>query len=197
MKELITTPSVSGNEGDLRAMIKEYSKEYVDDLRVDALGNLIAVKKGEGKGKIMIDAHMDQIGFAVSSITEEGLLKLTPIGGIFVPYSISQEVLILGEEPVEGVIQGIKRKKEENKFPELEALYVDIGAKDKSEAEKYVKLGQIACYFPTFKELCGKKVMGTGFDNRSSVYLLIEAIKEIEPKKYDLYLSSQLKRKLG
>ncbi len=198
LRELLTTPSVSGNEGDLRALIRGYIKPYVDEMRVDALGNLIAVKKGEGKRKIMIDAHMDEIGFLVSSVDEEGLVRLTPVGGVFVPYTIAQEVQILGEEPILGVVQGIRRKRgEEEKFPQLESLYVDIGAKDKKEAEKYVREGQVACYNQTFKEICGGKIMGTGLDNRSSVFLLIEAIKEVEAGKNDLYFVFASQEEVG
>src|SRR6056297_558674 len=91
-KEMCGIVGVSSGEEKIRELIEEDIKDYVDEIKVDTLGNLIAHKKGKGK-KIMLAGHMDQIGFIVSHITEDGFVKFSPIGGL-IPFTlISQRVI--------------------------------------------------------------------------------------------------------
>ena len=92
LKNLLSVYSPSGNENNIREFIKSEIKEYVDEMDVDALGNLIAIKKGNGK-KVMIAAHMDQIGLMVTDIDDKGFLRFTNVGGISPFVSLSQKVV--------------------------------------------------------------------------------------------------------
>ena len=167
LKELIKVHGVSGREGAVAKKISEMITPYVDEVSADALGNLIALKKGSGenKKKHMLCAHMDEIGFIVTFIEDSGFLRVATIGGIrFIP---SAYMPVVFENGVLGIVMP---EEELDKKEDYEAtrFYIDIGAKDKKDAEKRVKIGDCAVIEPTVRRLAGARV--TGRPRRSALW---------------------------
>ena len=139
IKELTNICGVSGDEGAVREYIREKIAPYADEITVDTIGNLIALKKGDSKKKIMLAAHMDEVGFIVSKINDKGYIEFKTVGGIDTRVMLSKKVVI-GKNKIPGVI-GIKaihlqEKSERKTMPKTRDLYIDIGAENKEEAEQ-------------------------------------------------------------
>ncbi len=181
----------SGHEEKVRQFIENEIKDYVDEIQVDVLGNLIARKKGPGK-KIMLAGHMDQIGFMVTYIDKNGFLRFTNIGGISPTISLSQRVIfnngtigVIGSEHLESA-----------KDLKLDKMYIDIGATSKEEAEKLVEIGDVCGYHhdATIDDL---KVISPSLDDRIGCYIMMETIKELKEVKNDLYFVFTVQEELG
>src|SRR5699024_3080746 len=147
LNDLTNVYSPSSNEDRIREFIENEIKDYVDEVEVDALGNLIARKKGNGK-KIMLAAHMDQIGLMITAIDKKGFLRFTNVGGISPDISLSQKVVF--ENGTVGVIY--TEPMEDSSRIELDKMYIDIGAFSKEEAEQKVKIGDICVYKSGYEE---------------------------------------------
>ena len=181
LKTLCELNGTSGREEDVRKYILERI-EGKCRIKVDALGNIIAFKEGKkrAKNKVMISAHMDEVGFIITYITDDGYLRFDCVGGIDEKVIVGRTVTV-GEKNVPGVI-GIKAihltdKADEGKVPEISAMYIDIGAADKKEAEKYVSVGDSA-YFITDFELFGEnKVKSKALDDRFGCSVMIDMIE--------------------
>ena len=133
LKELCETPGVPGREERLRAIVRRELTPLVNEVRVDALGNLLAVKRGSGAGKLMIAAHMDEIGFIVSFIDDQGFLRLQPIGGHDPRNMVGQRVLVCGETDLPGILYPARKPPhlqdpaDREKAPKIEEFFVDMG----------------------------------------------------------------------
>ncbi|WP_027340478.1 M42 family metallopeptidase [Halonatronum saccharophilum] len=182
LKRLSEAVGVSGCENEVRNIIREEIKDYVDEIRTDALGNLIVYKKGnKDKPKLMLAAHMDEIGLMISDITEDGLLSFKPVGGIDKRILVSKRVLV-GKKKIKGVI-GAKaihlQKPDERKKPlDYKELYIDIGSKSKEESEKLINLGDMATFDTKYKEIGSNIAKGKAFDDRIGCLSLIRILKE-------------------
>ena len=166
-------------------------EDYVDEIEVDALGNLIVRKKGNGK-KIMISAHMDQIGLMVTNIDEKGFLRFTNVGGISPFVSLSQKVVfengvvgIIDSEPVEDI----------GKL-KLENMYIDIGVFSKEEAESKINIGDV-CVYKTEYDENENVVSSKCIDDRVGCFVAIEAIKKIKDNVNDLYFVFTVQEEVG
>ena len=150
LRELTELNSVSGNENEIRKFIMEQIKPHVDDVKIDKIGNIIAYKKGKiEEPKIMVSAHMDEVGLLVNSINSEGLLGFTLVGDVDGRILMSKPVIV-GEKNIEGVI-GAKpihlQKSSERKKPlEYSELYIDIGTSSKEATEKLVSIGDYVSF---------------------------------------------------
>ncbi|MBQ7761708.1 MAG: M20/M25/M40 family metallo-hydrolase [Clostridia bacterium] len=189
LKKLMLTPSVSGREDKIREIIKKEVEPYVDEVITDPLGNLIAHKKGNGK-KIMFCAHMDEIGFFATYITDKGFIKISPIGGINFLASAFCEVV--SENGVPGVLVPEKS----GEMPTAETVYIDIGAKTKKQAEAKVSLGDFFVVKPSIKRLMNQRYVGRPFDDRVGCAILIEALKQTESQN-DLYFVFSTQEEVG
>ncbi|MDR7856191.1 M42 family metallopeptidase [Tissierella sp.] len=191
LKDLVGIYGPTSNEGIVREYISKEIKDFVDEIEVDALGNLIARKKGNGK-KVMISAHMDQIGLMVIDIDEKGFLRFTNVGGISPFISISQQVVF--ENGTRGVvysepIDDISKLK-------LENMYIDIGVFSKEEAEKKVSIGDICIYISEYGD--NENVVFTRYlDDRVGCFIAIEAIKSIQNPINDLYFVFSVQEEVG
>ncbi len=198
LKELCELDGVSGQEGAVRGFIKDKIKDYADSITIDSIGNIIALKKGRSSDKkIMLSSHTDEIGFIISAITEKGFLEFKTVGGIDTRVMISKRVRV-GKDKLSGVI-GMKaihlqKKSEREAVPEVSSLYIDIGAKDKAEAKKYVSLGDYAVFDTDFEEL-GDCVKAKAIDDRAGCAILLELIKE-KPW-YDTYFCFTSQEEVG
>lgn len=189
LKKLMLTPSVSGREDKIREIIKNEVAPYCDEVSVDALGNIIAHKKGNGK-RIMFGAHMDEIGYFATHITQNGLIKVSPVGGL--------NYLSCAYAPVvsEGGIKGVVGSKTAS-LPECADLFIDIGATSKKQAEKYVRVGDFFVHTPSITHLLGTRYVGRPFDNRVGCAILIEALKNVKSTDNDLYFVFTVQEEVG
>ncbi|NLY45254.1 MAG: M42 family metallopeptidase [Tissierella sp.] len=191
LNKIVKVYGPSSNEAKIREFITEEIKDFVDDIRIDALGNLIAHKKGNGK-RVMISAHMDQIGMMAIDIDDNGFIRFTNIGGISPVYSYGQKVVFengtIGAifcEPVDDLTK-----------VKLDKMYIDIGAFSKEEAEAKVKIGDICIYQSEFVE--NENVVFTPYlDDRVGCFIAIEALKTIKEPVNDLYFVFSVQEEVG
>lgn len=196
IKDLTQAFGVSGHEKKVSDIIIDNIKSYVDEITVDALGNVIALKRGNGidKKKIMISAHMDEIGFAVMSITEKGFIKVRPLGGVSIFTSFSNKLRFkngtIGAILSDGDISEIKNN-------DVGRLYVDIGANSKEEALKYVSIGETAAYVSEYYELPNNRIMTKALDDRIGCYIAIETLKKVNNVYNDIYCVFSVQEEVG
>lgn len=191
LKDLVKVYGPSSKENLIRQFIIEEIKEFVDDIVIDPLGNLIAHIKGDGK-KIMISSHMDQIGMMVTDIDEEGFLRFTNIGGIS-PYNIISQRVIF-ENGTIGVISH-EPMKDMSKI-KLENMYIDLGVFSKKEAEEKVKVGDICIYHSQFNEN-DNVIFAPYLDDRVGCFIAIETIKKLKSPNNDLYFVFSVQEEVG
>ncbi len=184
LKELTELNAVSGDENKVRDFIIKEVKKYSEHIEVDTLGNLIVKINQEKKGpKIMLTAHMDEVGFMIVAIESNGLLKFRPVGGIDSRVLVSKQVSI-GKNKITGVI-GAKaihlQKPNERKIPiPLEQLFIDIGAKNKEDAEKHIQIGDYASFKSDYVKMNKKHIKAKALDDRVGCAILIDIIKHVK-----------------
>ncbi len=192
IKNLTNKFGVSGNEEDIREFIIGEIEKFVDTIEVDALGNLIAVKKGSGK-KIMAAAHMDEIGIMATYIDEKGFIRFSSIGWISQFYLLGQRVRF--KSGATGAVF-YEEKIDELKNLKLSNMYVDIGAKNKEDAEKKVKIGETA--FILGEAISdGDMVISKALDDRAGCAVLIKAIQNLPKTDNELYFVFTVQEELG
>jgi putative aminopeptidase FrvX len=181
LEELSNASGVAGNEGEVREKLIATVKDHVDEYRVDTIGNLITFKRGTGtepRLKVMLAAHMDEIGLMIVAIEQNGHLRFRPVGGIDARVLLSKMVYV-GKDKIPGVI-GVKpihllKPKEREQVLEIDQLTIDIGAKNQEEAQGLVKLGDYASFATTFANL-GGTVKGKALDDRAGCAVLAEVV---------------------
>jgi len=200
LKRLCETPGVPGREEAVRVIVREALAGHVDDIKGDRLGNVIAHKKGSGP-KVVLAAHMDEIGFMVSHVDEEtGFLHIDPVGGFDARTLIAQRVAVhtaggdkyglIGTKPVH-----ILTDEERKKVPELKDLFVDIGLSGK-EAKEQVRVGDPVTLVQTFADL-GNLVTCKALDDRLGVYVGVEAVRRVKAHKADIYFVGTVQEEVG
>lgn len=188
LKKLSDALGVSGYELEVKPLIMEEIKDLADEIRVDKLGNIIAFKKGSSKGpKIMLAAHMDEIGLVVTHIDNRGFLRFTGIGGWNERILPGQRVIIRTEKgKIRGVIgmkpPHIMTPEEKKQILEMGKLFVDIGVSSKEEATNLgVKIGSVMILDREMVRLAGTdRVTGKAFDDRIGVAVLIHVLKALK-----------------
>lgn len=186
VKELCRLDGVSSGEGRVRGFIREKAAPYVDTIRVDSMGNLILFKKGKKStgSRLMLTAHMDEVGFIVNDITEGGYLKFAPVGGMDSRVVIGKRVRV-GEKAIPGVI-GLKAyhlvsAEEEKVVPKFEDLYIDIGAKDRKDAQAVVSLGDLAAFESDTVEFGDGMLKAKAVDDRIGCAVMLTLLMEELP----------------
>lgn len=198
LQQLCSLNGPSGNEEIVREIILEKIKPYAQT-KVDALGNIIAFKQGRKRApvKLMLDAHMDEVGFIVTAITDEGYLKFTTIGGIDPSVFLARRVIINNE--IIGVISTkpihLQNQDERKKMPETDKMVIDIGAKDRQDAEKYVCPGDYAVFDSHFQPFGQNLIMSKAIDDRVGCYILINLL--CSESQYDFYATFTVQEELG
>lgn len=195
IKQISEINSVCGNEAAIRNFILERIK--ADEITVDTMGNIIALKKGRiGTKKLMIASHMDESGFIVSGITNKGYIKFKPVGNID-PNTIISKRVIVGENKVSGII-GMKAihlqtKEERENTVAVKKLFIDIGAKSANKAKKLVSLGDFIT-FDTKCESIGRYIKGKAL-SRAGLYPALKIMEK--PIKYDTYFVFTSQKEIG
>ena len=186
LKELCRINGVSGDEDVVRNFIREKASPYADSIRTDALGNLIVFKKGTKStgNKLMLAAHMDEVGLIITRITDDGFLKFDFVGGVDRRVAIGKPV-VLGPDRIPGII-GLKAihlvsRDEMKKAPKTESLYIDIGAKDRETAEKYVELGTYGSFIGEPEEFGSGYLKAKAIDDRIGCAVMLQLLKDDLP----------------
>ena len=170
LKRLCLVSSVSGSEEKIREEIRAIITPFVDEVSSDALGNLIALKKGRGNKKIMLCAHMDEIGFIVNYIEENGMIRVGTLGGIRL--AAASYTMLISNKGVRGALCANADAKPADYKNDV--MYIDIGAQSKREAERYVSVGDTFVCAPSLTKLCGSRVCGRPIDDRVGCLALLE-----------------------
>lgn len=192
LADICRIPGTSGFENKVRAFVQKELKGYVDEMYTDHMGNLITIKKGKSsKKRVMAAAHMDEIGFMVTHIDEKGFLRFHTIGGFDPKTLTAQRVIVHGKKDVIGVMGAkpihVMTPEERAKVPQTKDYYIDLGL-SKEEVEKIVKVGDPVTRERELIEM-GNNVNVKSLDNRVSVFILVEVMKELKKEKipYDFY----------
>lgn len=196
IKKLTETYSPSGREERIRNTILEELKGYIDGYNIDKLGNLIVWKKGRKEGKILLDAHMDEIGVLATFIDDRGFIRIEPVGGIS-PYNLlGTSISFPNAEGFVGVEGETMEEYTKNiKNLDFDKIFVDIGVKNKEEAENLVPPGTFGVYSATFKDL-GNRLVSKAMDDRIGCAIIIEVFKRSSPL-YDLYGTFSIQEEIG
>ena len=198
LKELCLINGVSGDESAIRDYIIGKVREYCD-FQIDPLGNLICFRKGSRNSdkKLMICAHMDEVGFIVTYINSDGTLCFDEVGGVNTTVAIGRQVKV-GKQLLSGVIGATAihnlSKEQREKAPEYEGMYIDIGAHDRDEAVKYVSLGDCVYFDSEYIEF-GRNIKSKAIDDRVGCAMMIRLIQE-EPE-YDTFFVFNVQEEIG
>lgn len=186
LKTLCALNGPSGGEDEVRDFLKKRLAPHVDDMRVDGLGNLICEKKGKkaASGKLMVCAHMDEVGLMARRVTKEGFLKFDAVGGVDRRVLLGKEVLV-GPNKIPGVVglQAIHLTTEEErkKVAPLDEFYIDIGASSREEAEKMVSPGDYAVFLPETLEFGQNRLKAKAIDDRIGCAVMVELMERELP----------------
>jgi len=202
LKKICETPGAPGFEDPIRSLITQLVKPHVDEFYTDNMGNLITLKKSDQNPenkKVMIAAHMDEIGFIVTHIDKDGFLKFHTLGAFDPKTLTAQRVIVHGKKDLIGVMGSkpihVMSPEERKKMPGSSDYFIDLGM-DKKEVDKYVEVGNPITRKRSLIEM-GDCVNCKSIDNRISVYILIEALKRIKNLPYDVYGVFTVQEELG
>lgn len=186
LENLSNTCGVTGREEDVRKLMAKLMKPYVDEIAVDKLENVIAVKKGKpGSPKVMLAAHMDEVGLMVKTITKDGFLQFAKMGGIDDRILLAQKVVVHTQS---GTLQGIigakpphiQKEAERKKIVTYDQLFIDIGAESLKDAGKMgVKVGDPVSFDVEYAKISKDIVTGKAFDDRVGCAIMIETLKQL------------------
>jgi endoglucanase len=190
IQKIISTPGPSGYEKQIREVIRVEIESYADEIRVDALGNLIAIK-GKGELKFMLAAHMDEIGIIATHVDDNGFIRFTNIGGVSPRYCPSGRVRFLNGTI--GVI-GTEAVKDTRRVPSLNQMYIDVGVTRREDCP--VRVGDVAAFERTFTDL-GNRLISKAMDDRIGVAIMIEALRQVSNPPYQLYFVFTAQEEVG
>ena len=191
LSEICRTPGAPGFEQKVRELVIKEVEPYVDAIEVDNMGNVSAIKKGKSDKRVMIGAHMDEIGFIVTHIDDDGFLRFHTLGGFDPKTHTAQRVIVHGKKDLVGVMSSkpihVMTPEERNKLAKNSDYFIDLGMK-KDEVEKFVEIGTPVTRQRDLIEM-GDCVNSKSLDNRLAVFILIEMLKELKDVDvpYDIY----------
>lgn len=186
LKQLCLLNGVSGDEGEVRAFLRGQAEPYADSIRTDALGNLIVFKQGAKAtgNRLLLAAHMDEVGLIITHVTDDGFLKFGFVGGVDRRIAIGKPV-VLGPDRVQGIISlkaiHLTDKAELKKVPKTDSLYIDIGAGSREEALKKVPLGTYGSFVSQPEEFGDGFFKARAIDDRIGCAIMLELLKEELP----------------
>lgn len=199
LKEICEVAGAPGHEQRVREVVLREVKKLVDNVSVDNMGNVTAFKKGKKNKKVMIAAHMDEIGFIVTHIDENGFLRFIPLGGFDPKTLTAQRVIIHGKKDVIGVMGSkpihMMSAGEREKIVPISDYFIDLGL-SKKEVEKIVSVGDTVTRQRELIEM-GNCVNCKSIDNRVSVFILIETLRELKSSPYDVYAVFTVQEEVG
>jgi endoglucanase len=206
LKRLCETPGIPGDEGRIREIVLPELRETCDEVSTDALGNVIGLKRGAGgepRRKVMLAAHMDEIGFMVSHVGDDGFLRLQPLGGFDPRALFQQRVQIHARDgrSLRGVLAPAAKPAhlldpaDREKAPKLPEFYVDLALPDE-RVKAAVAVGDMVTLDRTTEEV-GDCVIGKAFDDRLSVFIMLEALRALRSTACDIYAVATVQEEVG
>lgn len=206
LRRLSEEAGVSGSELKVAEVIMEALRPYTDSVARDILGNVIALKKGEGgqpRPRVLLAAHMDEIGLMVTRVEEGGFLRFTTVGGVDVRTLLGQEVIVHGVHSLPGVIGAkpphLQTPDQRKETITGEKLYIDTGFKDKEKLEQIAPIGTVATIDRNLQLLTEGRVAGKALDNRAGVMVLLGCLRELMGIKHcaDVYGVATIQEEVG
>ncbi|MEW6608743.1 MAG: M42 family metallopeptidase [bacterium] len=203
LKKITDVPKVSGSEDDIRNIIVNEIKEYVDTIEIDKFGNIISIIKGDKKPKVMLAAHMDEIGLMVKFIDEKGFIRFIPIGGINDQMLLNQRVTIKTSKGyIPGVIGSrpphLMDEEEKKKLITYDKMYIDVGAKNYDDVLKMgIQKGDSIFFTRIFTELANNNISAMSLDNSVGCTILISLIKNLKKVPAELYTVFTTQEEVG
>jgi endoglucanase len=204
LKNLLQTPSPSGFERPVQEVVRSWARPYAEDVRTDRHGNVIAVLHPGGQPRIMLAGHCDQIGLMVQHIDENGYLYVQPIGGWDMQILLGQHLTVWTREgPVAGVVSRraphLLTNEDRNKVPQFTDVWLDIGVKDRKEAEGLVTLGDPVTLRLDYRELRNNLVSAPGLDDKVGVWTVMETLRLLHgrPLQAAVYCVSTVQEEIG
>ncbi len=204
LEKLSNACGVAGREEEVRNLMTKFLKPHVDEIREDKLGNVIGIKKGNKNApKVMLAAHMDEIGLLVKTISKEGFLRFAKIGGIDDRILLAQKVMIYTEKgPLHGIIGSkpphIQKEEERKKVITYDELFIDIGAENQEEARKMgVRIGDPVGFDIKFAKVGKNIVVGKAFDDRVGCAVMVEAIRRLKKTECTVYAVGTVQEEVG
>jgi putative aminopeptidase FrvX len=202
LKQICEIPGAPGFEKPVRDLVISLVRPHVDELHIDNIGNVIALKKGvrnpDGK-RVMLAAHMDEIGFIVSHIDEQGFLRFNTLGGFDPKTLTAQRVIVHGKKDLIGVMGSkpihVMTPEEKTKLPKTTDFFIDLGM-PKDEVDKYITIGDPVTRDRELIEM-GDCVNCKSIDNRVAVFIVIEALKQLKNPAYDVYATFTVQEEVG
>jgi len=190
LKTICEAAGAPGYESEIRNLVIKEVTSLVDELEVDNMGNVITVKKGKDDSKrAMVAAHMDEIGFIVNHIDDNGFIRFTPLGGFDPKTLTAQRVYVHGKKSLVGVMGSkpihVMNAEERTKMPKIQDYFIDMGM-GKKEVEKVINVGNPITRERELIEM-GDCVNCKSIDNRVSVFILIETLRKLKSTPYDVY----------
>ncbi len=204
LKKILETPSPSGYERPVQEIVREWAGKYADEVRTDRHGNVIAVIHPGGQPRIMLAGHCDQIGLMVQHVDDNGFLYVQPIGGWDMQILLGQNLTVWAREgPLVGVVARrathLLTNEERNKVPLFTDIWVDVGARDKKEAESWVTPGDPVTVALGFKELPNRIALSPAMDDKVGVWTVMESLrllKDLKPHAA-VYCVSTVQEEIG
>lgn len=198
LEALSNAVAVSGDEGAVRRIVLEAIQDHVDDVRVDALGNVIATREGKGNFRVLVTAHMDEVGFMVTSIESDGTCRFDAVGNVDERQLLGKAVWI-GKGRVPGVIGAkpihLTKPNERTTVVKADAMRIDVGATNRDAAQSLVKVGDRGSFATPFADL-GAALRGKALDNRIGCATLVELLKA-GPYDADLVAAFTVQEEVG
>jgi putative aminopeptidase FrvX len=199
LKKLCGTPGSSGHEEQIRELIIKEMKPLVDNVRTDKMGNIIGFKKGKGKNKVMLAAHMDEIGFVVSFIDENGFIRFQPTGGFDPRTMMAQRVIVHGKKALLGVMGSkpvhILTEEEKKKILQVTDYFIDVGL-PLDQVKKQVQVGD-PITMDRVMEKMGDCYTTKAFDDRMGVYCMLEAVRKMKKHNVNIYVVATTQEEVG
>jgi endoglucanase len=199
LKEICEIAGAPGFESRVREIVLREIRPLCDDISIDNMGNVTAVKKGRERKKVMVAAHMDEIGFIVTHIDDNGFLRFHTLGGFDPKTLTAQRVIVHGRQDVIGVMGSkpihIMSPEERNKTAQITDFFIDLGL-PKEEVVKLVRVGDPVTRQRELIEM-GNCVNCKSIDNRVSVFILIETLRQLKNHPYDLYAVFTVQEEVG
>lgn len=194
LETLSNACGITGREEEIADLMKRFMKPYVDEIQEDKLGNVIGIKRGKKDApKVMLAAHMDEIGLLVKAITRKGFLYFAKIGGIDDRILLAQKVIVHTKKgPLHGIIGSrpphIQKPDERQKVISSDKLFIDIGARSREDAEKMgVGIGDTVSFDIRFAAIGKNIVIGKALDDRVGCVVMIEALKRLKRTECTVY----------
>jgi len=208
LEKLLDAPSPSGYEQPAQRVFREYVTPYCDELTTDVMGNVFARVNGKGKDlpRVMVVGHTDEIGLQIKYLDDKGFLYFAAVGGVDAHLTPGKRVYIhTTNGPLVGVIGKkpihLMDAKDRETVVKLDSQYIDIGAKDKKEAQKLVRVGDAVTFDSTFTRLHGDRVSSRGFDDKAGCFVVAEVLRLVKANgkklNIDLFGVSSVQEEIG